>query len=127
VEDVVDYVPTTYPGARLPHALVSVDGQLVSPHDVLDPNMLTLFTFDGSAWEPVVAGMRDVRPGMSLVVLDAPVGVDRNELISLYEVGESGAVLVRPDGHVAWRTNDSGSSLSDFLETHWRKYYVESV
>jgi 2,4-dichlorophenol 6-monooxygenase len=124
VEDVVDYVPTTYPGARLPHALVSVDGQLVSPHDVLDPNMLTLFTFDGSAWESVIAGMRDVRPGMSLVVLDAPVGVDRNELISLYEVGESGAVLVRPDGHVAWRTNDSGSSLSDFLETHWRKYYA---
>ncbi|CAH0158454.1 FAD-dependent monooxygenase [Rhodococcoides fascians] len=127
VEDVVDYVPTTYPGARLPHALVSVDGQLVSPHDVLDPNMLTLFTFDGSAWEPVIAGMRDARLGMSLVVLDAPVGVDRNELISLYEVGETGAVLVRPDGHVAWRTNDSGSSLSDFLETHWRKYYAETV
>lgn len=124
VEDVVDYVPTTCPGARLPHALVSVDGKLVSPHDVLDPNMLTLFTFDGSAWEPVVAGMRDVRPGMSLVVLDAPVGVDRNELISLYEVGETGAVLVRPDGHVAWRTNDSGSSLSDFLETQWRRYYA---
>ncbi|WP_052057421.1 FAD-dependent monooxygenase [Rhodococcoides fascians] len=127
VEDVVDYVPTTYPGARLPHALVSVDGQLVSPHDVLDPNMLTLFTFDGSAWEPVVESMHDARPGMSLVVLDAPVGVDRNELISLYEVGETGAVLVRPDGHVAWRTNDSGSSLSDFFETHWRKYYAETV
>jgi 2,4-dichlorophenol 6-monooxygenase len=89
--------------------------------------MLTLFTFDGSAWEPVVEGLSSSKPGIELVVLDAPVGVDRNELISLYEVGESGAVLVRPDGHVAWRTNDSGSSLSDFLETHWRKYYVESV
>jgi 2,4-dichlorophenol 6-monooxygenase len=127
VEDVVDYVPTTYPGARMPHALVSVDGQLVSPHDVLDPNKLSLFTFDGSAWAPVVERLSSFEPGIELVVMDAPVGVDRNELISLYEVGEAGAVLVRPDGHVAWRTNDSESSLSDFLETQWRKYYVESV
>ncbi|MEK8073647.1 FAD-dependent monooxygenase [Rhodococcoides navarretei] len=126
-EDVVDYVPTTYPGARMPHALVSVDGQLVSPHDVLDPNMLTLFTFDGSAWAPAVQELGDTRPGIALVVMDPPVGVDREELISLYEVGETGAVLVRPDGHVAWRTTDSSALLSDFLNTRWGSYYAATL
>ena len=123
-EDVVDYVPTTYPGARMPHALLSVDGQLVSPHDVLDPSMLTLFTFDGPAWASAVESVRHGRPGIALVVADAPVGVDRSELISLYEVGESGAILVRPDGHVAWRATDPRTSLSDFLRTQWTGYYT---
>ncbi|KQU45039.1 hypothetical protein ASG84_12355 [Rhodococcus sp. Leaf278] len=128
VEDVVDYVPTTYPGARMPHAPLCVDGRLVSPHDVLDPNMLSLFTFAGSEWVPTLGG---VRPGIALVVMDAPVGVDRSELMSLYEVGETGAILVRPDGHVAWRAADSTleaqTSLSTFLRTQWESYYAETV
>ncbi|MDV6260113.1 FAD-dependent monooxygenase [Rhodococcoides yunnanense] len=126
-EDVVDYVPTTYPGARMPHALLCVDGRLVSPHDVLDPNILSLFTFAGADWAPVVEGLDNVRPGITLVGVDAPVGVDRDELISLYEVGETGAILVRPDGHVAWRTHDSagsGAKLADFVQRRWGSYFT---
>ncbi|WP_052070363.1 FAD-dependent monooxygenase [Rhodococcoides fascians] len=128
VEDVVDYVPTTYPGARMPHALLCVDGRLVSPHEVLDPNMLSLFTFAGSDWAPVLKELGGIRPGIALVGVDAPVGVDRNELISLYEVGEAGAILVRPDGHVAWRTAESaassGAKLADFFQRQWGNYFT---
>ena len=34
---------------------------------------------------------------------------------SLYGVGVDGAVLVRPDGHVAWRTTSSDGNPSDDL------------
>ncbi|MEW2017686.1 FAD-dependent monooxygenase [Rhodococcus sp. NPDC076796] len=127
-EDVVDYVPTTYPGARLPHAVLSVDGTLVDAHDALDPNKLTLLTFAGDEWAPVVSTLAAGGPGVVTVSADAPTGTERRHLIDLYEVGEVGAVLVRPDGHVAWRTagsaSDAGASLSSFLNTNWAPYFA---
>nr|WP_314145133.1 FAD-dependent monooxygenase [uncultured Rhodococcus sp.] len=130
-EDVVDYVPTTYPGARLPHAVLSVDGTLVDAHDALDPNRLTLLTFAGDEWAPVVSTLAASGPGVVTVAADAPSGTERRHLIDLYEVGEVGAVLVRPDGHVAWRTADSasaaGASLSGFLNSQWSRYFAAAT
>lgn len=126
-EDVVDYLPTTYPGARLPHAVLSVNGTSVDAHDTLDRNKLTLLTFAGREWDPVVSELDAGGPGVVMVAADAPSGTDRDRLIDLYEVGTSGAVLVRPDGHVAWRTtgsaSEAGTALADFLELRWRSVY----
>lgn len=130
-EDVVDYLPTSYPGARLPHAVLSVDGTLLDAHNALDPNKLTLLTFAGDEWVPVVSELVAAGPGVVPVVADAPTGADREQLVGLYEVGDVGAVLVRPDGHVAWRTNRSASeareSLAEFLRSHWGGYFTASA
>ncbi|KZF12432.1 hypothetical protein A2J03_17955 [Rhodococcus sp. EPR-157] len=130
-EDVVDYLPTTYPGARLPHAVLSVDGTLVDAHDTLDPNKLTLVTSAGDEWAPVVSELSAAGPGVVPVSAEAPTGADRDRLIGLYEVGDVGAVLVRPDGHVAWRTTRSASeareSLAEFLRSHWSGFFTASV
>lgn len=127
-EDVVDYLPTSYPGARLPHAVLSVDGTLLDAHNALDPNKLTLLTFAGDEWAPVVSELVAAGPGVVPVVADAPTGTDREQLVGLYEVGDVGAVLVRPDGHVAWRTSRSASeareSLAEFLRSHWGGYFT---
>jgi 2,4-dichlorophenol 6-monooxygenase len=126
-EDVVDYLPTTYPGARLPHAVLSVNGTAVDAHDTLHRNKLTLLTFAGHEWDPVVSELDAGGPGVVMVAADAPSGIDRGRLVALYEVGTSGAVLVRPDGHVAWRTtgsaSEAGAALADFLEKRWRSVY----
>jgi 2-polyprenyl-6-methoxyphenol hydroxylase-like FAD-dependent oxidoreductase len=130
-EDIVDYVPTTYPGARLPHAVLSKGGRRVSTHDLLDPNTLSLFTFDAAAWTPVVEALEGLGPGVSLVDLDVSVDIDRDALVTLFQVGDRGAVLVRPDGHVAWRTtspaHDARTALADFLRTRWGRYYAVPV
>ncbi|GGF96395.1 putative monooxygenase [Rhodococcoides trifolii] len=125
-EDVVDYFPTTYPGARLPHAMLSVDGRSVAAHDALDPNRLSLFTFGGPSgsggqWSAAVSGASVPAPGVTAVEISDDSAVD------LYEVGTDGAVLVRPDGHVAWRTTEPAHTglrgLLDFLATQWGDYY----
>ncbi|WP_063065810.1 FAD-dependent monooxygenase [Nocardia violaceofusca] len=99
-DGVVDYVPTTWPGARVPHAWLAGDDDAVSTHDLLDLRDYTLFTPDPQVWRTAVP------PTMPVIVvgLDAAIASDRQQVLDLFEVGEHGAVLVRPDGHVVWRT-----------------------
>jgi len=56
---------------------------------------------------------------------------DQGELQALFEVGHRGAVLVRPDGHVAWRTTtkpapEGSSDLNWFLEERWLPYWQQT-
>lgn len=132
-EDVVDYRPTTYPGARLPHANLSIEGATVPAHDLVDRNALTLFTFAEDDWADRLDGAtrRAGAPGVTVVGISPPTGADRDHLIDLYEVGELGAVLVRPDGHVVWRStrpaDEAAQSLVDFVDEQWGSFYAGSV
>ncbi|MFE9324266.1 FAD-dependent monooxygenase [Nocardia sp. NPDC052278] len=104
-EGVMEYRPTTWPGARLPHAWLAGDGGVVSTHDLLDLRDYTLFTPEPQTWRTAVSAAMPV----TVVGLDAAIA-DRQQMLDLFEVGEHGAVLVRPDGHVAWRTTARASS-----------------
>nr|WP_062330437.1 FAD-dependent monooxygenase [Herbidospora sakaeratensis] len=80
------YVPTARPGHRAPHVWVAPG---VSALDLLGPEF-TLLTAAGSGWANA--------PGVKVVEIDSA------EWAEAYGVGAEGAVLVRPDGHVGWRT-----------------------
>ena len=91
-DDPVEYIPTTRPGHRAPHMTLA-DGQ----------SMVNLF---GRCFVlvRVDAGELDTRPFEAAA---AAVGVPQNvedvdgpEVAALYE---RKLVMVRPDGHVAWR------------------------
>ena len=106
------YHPTTWPGARLPHAWLvrSADGRKVSTQDLAGHGRFTLITgIAGEAWSLAAAEVVE-RLGIELA---AHVVGPRREHIDVYddwarlrEVRESGCVLVRPDGHVAWRCHE---------------------
>ncbi|MGC5614790.1 FAD-dependent monooxygenase [Georgenia sp. Z1491] len=96
--------PTTRPGAKLPHTwLVGPDGRRVSTLDVVGAGCFTLVTgCSGTDW-PEVVGELDL-PYLRCVVVDGP------EVADLYrswqearQIDEAGALLVRPDGYIAWR------------------------
>jgi 2,4-dichlorophenol 6-monooxygenase len=105
-EGVVHYRPTTWPGARLPHTWLVDDGDIVSSHDLLDLRDFTLFTNSPRSWRENVPADLPV----TVVGLDTAVAPDPCTVLDLFEVGRDGAVLVRPDGHVAWRTTASALS-----------------
>ena len=109
-----EYTPTTRPGHHLPHAYLERDGVQISTLYVVDPTRLTLFTTPQAAgtWRESLRGT----PGEALVtVLGIGPGGDFEDPTGawhqLREVDPNGAVLVRPDWHVAWRasTNDQKS------------------
>ncbi len=105
VEDPIgQYAPCACPGHRAPHLTVRRDGRSCSILDLFDATFVLIAGPAGAAWvdgasalgSPVVVAYR---LGADLL---ADPAEDR-DLASLYGIGDAGAVLVRPDGHVAWR------------------------
>lgn len=103
-DDTVDYVPTAYPGARAPHAWL---GPATSTLDLFGETFV-LLNFGGSPTAGIESAARDRR---------VPFRVHRlfnDEAAALYG---SPLVLVRPDGHVAWRGEELPRDLFGLLDT----------
>jgi putative polyketide hydroxylase len=85
-------------GGRAPHAWVRHAGRRVSTLDLFDGRLTLLTGHDGGAWRAAAgrAGVTVLRVGRDLHPVD-------RAFAGGYDLGASGAVLVRPDGHVAWR------------------------
>jgi 2,4-dichlorophenol 6-monooxygenase len=97
-------VPTTRPGAKLPHVwLVNGSGQRISTLDMVGKGRFTLITgLAGHAWATAVEVMGF--PFLSCVVVGRPPHMDMyRDWARVSEIDEGGALLVRPDGYVAWR------------------------
>jgi 2,4-dichlorophenol 6-monooxygenase len=122
-DPIVDYRPTTWPSARLPHFWVEVDNVRQSIHDVLAPNLLTLLVHEGGR-APWFAGLEQMPNAISACVRCLAIGEGRQaDLVDrsgawrdASETDLSGAVLVRPDGHVAWRARTQPDRPSVALE-----------
>ena len=102
------YTPSTRPGHRLPHAWLTRAGVRVSTHDLVGRGHFTLFTgSDGAAWE-AAAKLAATRSGIAIEVhrIGAAGHYADAEAVwaRLRQIGDDGAVLVRPDGHVGWRS-----------------------
>ena len=96
--------PTTRPGAKLPHAwLVGSTGRRISTLDVVGKGKFTVLTgLAGTVWEKAAEAIG--RPFLRTVVIGTP---DNQDLYcdwrEVMEIAEDGVLLVRPDGHIAWR------------------------
>jgi 2,4-dichlorophenol 6-monooxygenase len=95
---------TTRPGAKLPHAwLVDEHGDRVSTLDVTGRGRFSLVTgLAGRAWER--AAQKLDLPFLRTVIIGGKGAEDPYcTWPKLRETHEAGALLVRPDGYVAWR------------------------
>lgn len=115
-----DYTPTSRPGHRLPHAWLEKDIERVSTHDLAgDRGAFVLITGpSGDAWAHAA---RVVGKTAGVTINVARVGVEYNNADGAWaavgEIGEQGAVLVRPDNHVGWRQFDAAGDLQQTLST----------
>ncbi len=103
------YTPTSRPGHRLPHAWLAKDGTRLSTHDITGARgAFALITGrDGQAWADA-AGVAAEKFGVTISVARIGTGyIDCDDTwASVGEIGTQGAVLVRPDNHVAWRSRN---------------------
>lgn len=104
------YQPTTWPGARIPHVWL-FDHDTGAKHSTLDlcgKGRFTIFTgIGGEAWEAAAA---KIGPDFGLDIAVRLVGPRRKiedltgDWARAREIADSGCILVRPDQHVAWRS-----------------------
>ncbi len=102
------YTPTTRPGHRLPHAWIEHKGERKSTLDLVGKGAFLLITGSDDATWATAARQLAAEQGLHLEVVSIGdtgecIDIDRR-WTSLREVSSQGAVLVRPDNHVAWRS-----------------------
>jgi hypothetical protein len=92
------------PGTRAPHLWVARDGERLSTLDLFGQRWVLLA--DDEQWRPAVAQAGE-QLGIELKCLHVDVRPDDPEAFRrAFGLGMTGASLVRPDGHVAWRSTD---------------------
>lgn len=105
------FVADARPGSRLPHLWVRIGERECSTTDLCDGRFLLLVSGEVDAWDDAAkSALKDLgREGSAgdpvLDVFDLrATGVDRDgRWPAVSGTDEGGAVLVRPDGFVAWR------------------------
>lgn len=121
------YQPTTWPGARLPHFWVKRLGTRLSIHDVLARDAFTLLTStDGEmAWRAAIAGLHE---SLGKQIQCLSIGRAAADLLDvddgwadLSEIEPTGAILVRPDAHIAWRAHALPATPAKQLATILRQ------
>jgi 2,4-dichlorophenol 6-monooxygenase len=101
-----EYEPSGHPGARLPHAWLDVDGNRRSSLDLVSARGFTLLSFGNhEAWAEAVAGLASVP--CEHVRIGVDTGSPDPGWARTCEVETSGALLVRPDQHIAWRASET--------------------
>ncbi|MEM1401912.1 MAG: FAD-dependent monooxygenase [Pseudomonadota bacterium] len=120
--EVTRYVPTSEPGARFPHVWLESESGKQSSHALLDYGRWTLLTSGALDEEsplelPALHGDRVTHiPVEQLSFSEESV----RELIRVSSLCDGGAILVRPDGHVALHTGknrrDQDSETSELNE-----------
>ncbi|MGH4025800.1 MAG: FAD-dependent oxidoreductase [Pseudonocardiaceae bacterium] len=90
-------------GERAPHAWVRYDGKRISTIDLFDGRLTVLTGGRADQWRRAAADLAD--GGFPITVLSAgrDLHYDEGEFAGRYLLGDTGVVLVRPDGYVAWR------------------------
>ena len=114
------YEPTTYPGARIPHAWVyNKKGVKHSLLDLCGKGNFSIFT--GIGGEEWLKAAKNIETQLGIKIQCNIIGPDQDfedhagEWSSIREISDSGLILVRPDQHICWRSKDMISNSSEKL------------
>jgi hypothetical protein len=105
------------PGSRAPHVWLTRSGERVSTLDLFGNHVL-LAGPEGGAW---LSAGRSLGGAFNAMPVDAyRVGADLGDpqgvFVDAYGISPGGASLVRPDGFVLWRSQESPAHSHDGLQ-----------
>lgn len=98
------YKPRAIPGARAPHCWLNRQGQQLSTLDLYDNQLVLVCHPDAHDWQQRYQDF----PCEIITIGEKGDYQDINQdFLEAYQVSTTGAVLVRPDGHIAWHAKDA--------------------
>jgi putative polyketide hydroxylase len=101
-DPVTEYVPSAHPGCRAPHVWLETENGRLSTIDLFGRGFVLMAAAGGAGWRS--AARQPGLPHINVWVVGEDVVDVEQTWMATYGVQEGGAVLVRPDGYVAWRT-----------------------
>jgi 2,4-dichlorophenol 6-monooxygenase len=114
-DDRCAFVPSGAVGERMPHAWVGTATAAVSTFDLTEPDRFTLFIGDdGEAWRAAAA---ELDAPLDVIAVGPPGRLADRTGAWAQQTGiqPSGALLVRPDHHIAWRAERAPSNAASVL------------
>ena len=103
------YIPSARPGGRAPHVWLWRNGERISTVDLFGPWFTLLTGPEGAAW-------REAFAGRAVAYTVGRELEDRDGLwLAAYGLAADGAVLVRPDGQVGWRSRAGVADAAEVL------------
>ena len=106
------------PGSRAPHVWLNRGGSKVSTIDLFGRSFALLATFEGAPWCAAARAAASRFQGLELethCVGTAPLRDPDLRFAEAYGLSGAGAVLVRPDGFVAWRAKALASDAEETM------------
>jgi putative polyketide hydroxylase len=118
-DPVTEYVPSARPGSRAPHVWLRRGNEQISTIDLFGPHFVLLAGRDGDAWRRAAQGIGTPWPPLIAFTVgkDCDLSDPDSNWHDAYGVDPDGAVLVRPDGHVAWRSRSGAINPLEVLRT----------
>lgn len=108
------YVPSAAPGCRAPHVWLGQGDRKISTLDLLGRGFVLLAGPRGAPWREAAARLQSPRL-VTHVIGEDIADPDAGGGLQAYGVDPEGAVLVRPDGHVAWRARAGAADPASAL------------
>jgi len=113
-DPVTQYQPSARPGSRAPHVWLQRGNEQISTIDLIGPHFTLLAGANGDAWRRAAQSAAPSWPPLKAyrIGADTEVSDPDGQWQLAYGIDADGAVLIRPDGYVAWRSR-SGASKPD--------------
>ena len=99
-----EYRPSSQPGARMPHVWLERDGQKISSLDLVEPDRMLVVTGSAS-WGQGSKRLEDDGARLTTVEIGVQVEDPSGSWASSMGCDPKGVLVVRPDGHVAFRAD----------------------
>jgi hypothetical protein len=110
------YAPLASPGSRFPHVLLARDNSQVSTLDLIKTNFVLFTTGQSSPWIEAARGMT---PEIDTYSINRDTGTFRDPdgtFNRICKISEGEAILVRPDGFIAWQGEQKKNGHKDELQ-----------
>lgn len=106
-----NYNPLAKVGARAPHCWLLKEGKQISTLDLFAKEFVLVCHPEASHWQDRYCGFpcKIVTIGLQGEYSDV-----NHDFLEKYGISKRGAVLVRPDGHVAWHSINENGEAFDF-------------